>query len=132
MTLVVDASVVFAALVDRGSDGARVELLIAEGELAAPHLLPVEVANVLRRAERSGRLSSDAASLAYGKLLDLPVALVTYEALAERVWELRHSVTAYNAWYVAHAEAIEADLATLDRRLVGAPGPDCSFLTPQT
>ena len=130
MTLVVDASVVFSALVDRGSDGVWAESLIREGELAAPHLLPVEVASVLRRAERSGRLSADAASMAYARLLDLQVTLVGYESLAERVWELRHNVSVYDALYVALAEALNSDLATLDLRLAEAPGPSCSFLLP--
>lgn len=130
MTLVVDASVVFSALVDQGSDGAWAESVIAGDDLFAPHLLPVEVASVLTRAERSGRLSADAASLAFGTLLDLPVRLVEFELLAERVWELRQNVTSYDAWYVALAEALGAGLATLDLRLVRAPGPRCSFVVP--
>jgi len=130
LTLVVDASVVVAALIDDGPTGAWAEDLIAAGDLVAPHLLPVEVANVLRRAERADRISRDVASLAHESLLQLPVALVPYEALGRRVWELRQSVTAYDAWYVALAEALGAGLATLDLRLVGAPGPSCQFVTP--
>ncbi|MDA0352841.1 MAG: type II toxin-antitoxin system VapC family toxin [Chloroflexi bacterium] len=132
MTLVVDASVVVAALIDDGPTGAWAEDLIAGGDLVAPHLLPVEVANVLRRAECAARISRDVASLAHESLLQLPVALVPYEALGRRVWELRQSVMAYDAWYVALAEALGTGLATLDLRLVGAPGPSCQFVTPQT
>ena len=130
MTLVVDASVVFSALVDQGADGAWSESLIASDDLFAPQLLPVEVASVLRRAERAGRLSADSASLAFGTLLDLPVTLVEFEMLAERVWELRGNVTSYDAWYVALAEALGAGLATLDERLARAPGPQCTFVVP--
>lgn len=104
--------------------------MILADDLYAPQLLHVEVASVLTRAERSGRLSADAASLAFGTLLDLPVTLVEFEVLAERVWELRQNVTSYDAWYVALAEALGAGLATLDQRLVRAPGPRCSFVVP--
>ncbi len=53
-----------------------------------------------------------------------------YGLLAERAWELRHNVTAYDAWYVALAEGLEAGLATLDVRLSLASGPRCAFVTP--
>jgi len=92
--------------------------------------MPVEVANVLRRAERVGDLSSDAASLAHRDLLDLSIDLYPYEPFADRVWQLRDTVTAYDAWYVALAEAAGASLATLDVRLAAAVGPTCSFTTP--
>lgn len=127
--LVVDASVVFAALVENTADGVWAESVVADGELIAPHLLPAEVANALRRAERAGRLSRDAASLAFDWLSELPIQLVPFEELSDRVWELRDTVTAYDAWYVALAEALGVDLATLDYRLIRAPGPTCSFMT---
>ncbi len=85
---------------------------------------------MLRRAELAGRLSPDAASLAFARLLELPVSLVGYEHLANRVWDLRRNVTPYDAWYVALAEALEVDLATLDQRLIRSSGPTCSFLMP--
>ena len=56
-------------------------------------------------------------------------ALVPYEAVAARVWELRDTVRPYDAWYVAASESFGVPLATLDARLVGAPGPECEFLT---
>lgn len=130
MTLVADASVVAAALVDRGSDGAWAARLLESDRVAAPHLMPAEVANILRRAGLAGAISDDAASLAHADLLALRVELVPYEPLAERVWELRTNLTAYDAWYVAAAEALEARLATLDARLSRAPGPRCGFLLP--
>ena len=130
MTLVVDASLVFAALLDDGPDGEWAESQIAEGDLVAPELLLAAAANALRNAERAGRISSDVASLAYDDLLRLPATLFPYEPLADRVWQLRHAVTAYDGWYVALAEALDAGLATLDLRLTRAPGPTCSFITP--
>lgn len=130
MTLVVDASLVAAALVDSGSDGAWADRLLASDNLAAPHLLPVETANILRRAELAGDISGDTASMAHADLLDLRIELFAYEPFAARVWELRHDVTAYDAWYVAVAESLEATLATLDTRLSRASGPRCDFELP--
>lgn len=130
MTLVVDASLTVAALVDTGSDGRWAESLLAGDALAAPHLMPVEATNILRRAMLSGDISADAASLAHNDLLDLRVELFPYHACAARVWEMRDNVTSYDGWYVAVAELLEAPLATLDGRLANSPGPRCRFLLP--
>lgn len=131
MTLVVDASLVAAALVDSGPDGAWAERVLAGEPLAAPHLMPVEVANILRRAAGAGQISHDAAALAHTDLLDLRVELFPYASFAGRVWELRTNVTTYDAWYVALAETLGARLATLDARLSRAAGPRCEFLVPR-
>jgi len=130
VTVVVDASTVVAALVDSGPDGSWAEGVLASDTLVAPHLLPVEVANVLRRAVAAGELSADAASLAHADLLGLGVGLFAYEPYADRVWELRDSVSAYDAWYVAIAESVDAQLATLDRRLTRSSGTRCRFVVP--
>jgi len=130
VTLVVDASAVVAALVGGGNEGAWAEAEMAGDDLAAPHHMPVEVANILRRAILAGQLSADAASMAHADLLDLPVVLYPYEASADRAWELRTNLSMYDAWYVALAEQIGAEVVTLDRRLASAPGPHCTFRTP--
>jgi predicted nucleic acid-binding protein len=70
------------------------------------------------------------ATLAHTDLLDLDVELFPYAAVAERVWELRGSLTSYDASYIALAERLDAPLATVDARLVRAPSPTCRFLTP--
>ena len=70
MTVVVDASVVVSALTDSGSVGVWSEEVLTSDHLVAPHLMPVEVADVLRRAHIGGRLSSDVAALAFGDLTD--------------------------------------------------------------
>lgn len=129
MTVVVDASVIVAGLVDTGADGQWAERDIAGEALAAPHLLSVEVANVLRRVARSGELSSDIASLAHAELRDLRVEVFDDDIVASRVWQLRSNLTAYDAWYVAIAELLDVSFATLDRRLASAHGPRCEFLT---
>lgn len=130
MTAVVDASVVVAALIDDGPAGRWAEELVASTPLAAPHLMPVEAANILRRAALAGDVSDDTAALAHADLVALVVELFPYDVLADRIWELRGSVTTYGAWYVALAEWLKAPLATLDDRLARAPGPRCSFIGP--
>lgn len=128
MTLVVDASVVVSALVDGGATGRWSEEMLGSDTLAAPHLLPVEVANILRRAALRGDVSADTASLAHADLRDLRVEFFPYHPVAERAWELRENLTMYDGWYVALAEFLGADLATLDDRLARAPGPKCRLL----
>jgi predicted nucleic acid-binding protein len=128
--LVVDASFVVAALVDGGEEGTWAQELLGAERLAAPHLMPVEVANILRRAVRNDDLSADSAALAHADLLDLRVDLFPYGPFAARVWELRGNVTSYDAWYVALAETLGARLATLDVRLSRARGPRCLFAVP--
>ncbi len=130
MTVVVDASAVVAALVGGGLAGAWAESELTRDDLAAPHLMPAEVANILRRASTAGQVSVDAASIAHADLLALPIALFPYEVCAERAWELRTNLSLYDAWYVALSESLEADLVTLDRRIARAPGPRCTFRVP--
>jgi predicted nucleic acid-binding protein len=128
--VVVDASVVIAALVDTGPDGRWAEQILLSGYLAAPHLLPAEVGNVLRRAALTGQISPDAATLAHADLQELRIDLFPYEPFADRIWELRPNVTAYDAWYVALAEFLDCPLATLDARLARAPGITCEVTLP--
>lgn len=130
MTLVVDASVVVAALVDGGELGRWAEHVLLSDQLAAPHLMSAEVANILRRAVQSGQTSAETASLAHADPQDLRVDLVPYAAVASRAWALRENVTLHDAWYVALAELLGADLATLDAPLARAPGPRCGFVVP--
>jgi predicted nucleic acid-binding protein len=132
VTLVIDASAVVAALVDDGPDGQWAETLVGREPLAAPYLMQVEAANILRRAVLAGQLSDDAAALAHDDLLALRVDLFPYEPFARRVWQLRHNITSYDGWYVALAESLDATLATLDDRLANATGPKCVFDLPPT
>ena len=128
--LVVDASFVVAALVDGGREGTWADSMLAGDALAAPHLLPVEVANILRRSAAGGELTADSASMAHADLLALRIELFPYRPFASRVWELRENVACYDAWYVALAEVLDAPLATLDVRLSRATGPRCRFQLP--
>jgi predicted nucleic acid-binding protein len=130
VTLVIDASLVVSALVDAGDTGRWAESMLASGPLSAPHLMPVEVTNILRRTAANGEITHDIASMAHADLLDLRVELFPYAPFAPRVWELRDNVTSYDAWYVALAEFLGSSVATLDRRLARSAGPRCSFETP--
>lgn len=132
MSAVVDASVLVAALLDSGPHGEWAEGIIAGGSLHAPELARAEAANILRRLERAKKITTAEANAAYEDLMQLEMALFSFEPFAERIWELRHNVTSYDAWYVAGAEALQLPLATLDERLSRAKGTNCDFLTPRT
>lgn len=130
MNTVVDASVLVAAAVDSGTEGVWAEGVVGAGDLVAPDLALVEATNILRRLEAAGRLVRIEAGAAARELLQLELAVVPFEPFAERVWELRHNLTSYDAWYVAAAEELDIPMATVDRRLAAATGPRCRFLLP--
>ena len=130
MTVVADASVLVAALVDSGPEGRWAESVVAEAALAAPEVAVADVTAILRRLECRGDVSHIEANGAQRDLFRLHIDLVPSSPLADRVWELRHTVPSGNAWYVAVAEAFECPLATLDVKLSLASGPRCQFLRP--
>ena len=131
MTIVVDSSAMVAALVDAGPDGAWARAGLAGNDLVAPAHLYVEVSNVLRRSVVAGRLAREVAALAHQDLVRAPVTTFPFELVADRVWELHPSVTAYDAAFVALAEELDAPLWTLDRKLAASSGPRCSFRLPE-
>ena len=90
--------------------------------LHAPHLLDVEVAQVVRRYWRAGEISAARGDEALRDLADLPIQRHSHEPLLGRIWQLRHNVTAYDAAYVALAEGMGAMLLTLDVALARIPG----------
>lgn len=104
--------------------GTRIEdRLLSRGEsLHAPHLLDVEVAQVLRRYAAAGDLTSERGLEALTDLAGFPIHRYRHDALLPRIWELRHNVTAYDAVYLALAEVLPAPLVTCDGRLASAPG----------
>lgn len=89
--------------------------------LHAPHLLDVEVAQVLRRYVTRGELWDARAQEALDVLALFPLTRYPHEPLLRRIWALRENLTAYDAAYVALAEGLRAPLLTRDRRLAGAP-----------
>jgi predicted nucleic acid-binding protein len=130
LSTVVDSSVLVAALVDSGPHGAWAETILAGGSLYAPELARAEATNIFRRLERAKLITTPEANAARNDLMQLDIDLFPFEPFADRIWELRHNVTSYNAWYVALAEALKLPLATLDEPLSRSNGVACDFLTP--
>src|SRR6266481_6483117 len=128
--MVVDSSVLVAALVDSGPHGVWAEDVLARGSLHAPELARAEATNILRRLERAKLISTPEANGAHDDLMQLDIDSFSFEPVADRIWELRHNVTSYDAWYVALAEALKLPLATLDKPLSKSNGVACEFLTP--
>ena len=132
MSIVVDSSVLVRALaVDSGADGQWAEAILDSGPLHAPEFVYAEVTDALRKLERAKDITTADAIAAHEDLLEINLELFSFEPFAERIWELRHNLTSYDAWYVAVAEALGLPLATLDERLARASGPTCDFLTPR-
>ena len=90
--------------------------------LHAPHLLDIEVTQVLRRLVREGTVPGKRADEAVRDLLDLPITRYPHFVLLPRIWQLRHNLSAYDAAYVVLAETLGAPLVTRDGRLAAAPG----------
>ena len=124
--IVVDASAVIEWVLQTPK-GAQVEVRIfrKSGEsprLHAPHLLDVEVAQVLRRHVTKGFVSEARGQTALDDFLQIPLLRYPHDVLLPRVWELRKNLTAYDAVYVALAEALDMPLLTCDANIAGAPG----------
>ncbi len=132
MTVVTDASVLVAVLVDSGREGKWAESAVAEGSLAGPELVLAEASNILRRLEQAGKISRLEANSAHRDLLRLDLELFPFAPFADRVWALRNNLTSYDAWYVALAEVLDCPLVTIDRKLSRASGPRCEILVPPT
>ena len=128
--VVTDSSALVAMLVDAGPAGTWATGALTGSDLVAPHLVMFETANVLRRHELAGLISADQAALGHDDLADLSIELWPYEPVAARAWELRRSLSIYDAAYVAVAEVTGATLVTLDRRIAGAAGIRCAVSTP--
>ena len=121
--IVLDASAALELLL-RTPAAARVEERLFEpGQtLHAPHLIDLEVAQVLRRYAIAGQMTAERGRLALTDLADVPINRYPHGLLLPRVWELRNNLTAYDAAYVALAEALDAPLLTRDQKLAVAPG----------
>ncbi len=118
---VVDASVI-VELVANDLDPDR----LGDQELAAPHLIDSDVTNVLRRLVINNALTSEQATTALDGFTRLTLTRFAAASFRPRMWELRHNLSAYDATYVALAEALDATaLLTTDTRLANAPGINC-------
>ena len=116
--IVVDASALLEVLLGTPAAAAVAARLFDAGDtLHAPHLIDVEVAQALRRVALAGRLDPARGRTALGIVADLSLRRYPHIELLPRVWELRNSVTAYDAVYIALAEALDAPLLTRDAAL---------------
>jgi predicted nucleic acid-binding protein len=120
--LVVDTSAVLDALVGTEPPPGLIERLAADGDLHAPHLIDVELLHALRRLSLRGDLTDDRAADVRTDFAELALVRYPHEELGDRIWELRHNLTAHDAAFVALAEALAAPLATGDGNLAAAPG----------
>jgi predicted nucleic acid-binding protein len=121
--IVLDASALIDLLLREEGVKAIEDRVFAPGEsLNAPHLIDLEVAQVLRRYRLAGELSDSRAENAFDDLAALPLQRYPHDMLLPRIWELRHNATAYDAAYLALAEALDAPLLTRDRRLAASRG----------
>ena len=118
---VVDASVAFEYLL-KTPLGLAVAGTIEGAALAAPELLDAEIVNVLRRAVLRGRLEEERALMAIDDLALWPVERLPHREFARSAWQYRHNVSAYDAFYVAVADALALPLLTADGRLSRASG----------
>jgi predicted nucleic acid-binding protein len=120
--IVLDASAAVAALVDAGP----ARRVVGEDQVHIPHLADAEVASSLRRLVAAGTLAATDASAALQTWQRLGVMRYPMVGLLGRVWELRDTVSAYDATYVALAESLDCALVTADARLSRAVGPRCA------
>jgi predicted nucleic acid-binding protein len=121
--IVLDASALVELLLGT-VPGRAIAARIADPALGlhVPHLADVEVAQTLRRYVDARELDTASAVTALDDLRALDLQRHAHESLLDRVWDLRSNLTAYDAVYVALAEALDAVLVTCDRKLARAPG----------
>jgi predicted nucleic acid-binding protein len=121
--IVIDASAALETLLRTPAARAVDARLFDPGEtLHAPHLVDVEVAQVLRRYAAVGAIDPERCRAALLDWADFPLSRYPHDILLPRIWELRGQLTAYDAAYVALAEALDAPLVTRDRRVAAASG----------
>ncbi len=118
--IVVDASAMIESLLRAGDAKAVDARLFAAPSLHAPHLIDVEVAQVMRRIAERREISADQGRHALENLAAFPLTRHPHDLLLARMWRLRQNFTAYDAAYVALAEVLDAALLTRDRRLAAA------------
>jgi predicted nucleic acid-binding protein len=121
--IVLDASAAVDWLVQTAAASHIESLIFSRNQsLHAPELLDLEVAQVVRRLVREGRLSASRAEQAIQDLLDMRITRYPHLVLLPRIWQLRHNLSAYDAAYIVLAEKLGATLLTRDARLASTPG----------
>jgi predicted nucleic acid-binding protein len=119
--IVVDTSAVLDALAARDPAPGLIERLADDGDLHAPHLIDTEVLHALRRLLIGREISDERAADVRSDFAELALVRYPHEPLSDRVWELRHNLTAYDATFVTLAEVLSVPLITCDAGLASAP-----------
>lgn len=130
MTRVVDASAYIHYLTAYDQQSSWVANQIRGRTMIAPEHFLAEAMSALRKLERIDEISEMETRMILKDLRATPIEYARFRPFAGRIWELRHNLTPYDAWYVALAEAFNAELITLDQRLASAPGIKCKVLIP--
>lgn len=125
--IVVDASVLAVALGDDGNEGQRCRERLGGEVLIAPELIDLEVISVWRRHVTAKLMTARRAKAAVEDLSDLPLRRCSNQPVLQRIWELRHTLTPYDAAYIALAETLAVVLVTADARLSRASGVRCEI-----
>ena len=124
--IVIDASVLANFLVDDGPSGAKARSALSDaGEAFVPDLIDVETAAVLRKRWIAQDITESRFVMAIDILAELPFRRYPTSLFLRRAYELRSTITAYDAMYVALAESLDCELLTCDARLARASGPRC-------
>jgi predicted nucleic acid-binding protein len=121
--IVVDSSIILEVLLRTKSARLIEKKIFSRGQtLHAPHLIDIEIAQVIRRYTSAGEITAERAFQAIEDLIDFRISRYSHEILLARIWELRTNMTAYDASYVALAEILDAPLLTRDSKLARSPG----------
>jgi predicted nucleic acid-binding protein len=124
--IVLDTSALVEFLVGADALGERVRAATVGERLAAPHVVDLECASTLRGLVRGDKLPADEARRALDLLGIIKLKRYDHVPLLPRIWQLRHNMWPYDAAYVALAEALGADLVTIDGKLARVPGLSCT------
>ena len=124
--IVVDTSAVIGVLAGQPEVPGLADRIRMDADLHAPHLIDVEFQHALRWLVAAGAMTSDRAADTRSDFADLSIIRYPHLPLADRMWELRHNVTAYDAAFLVLAEVLAAPLITCDARLARAPGHTAS------
>ena len=122
--LVVDTSAILDAIAADEAAPGLVERLAGDGDLHAPHLIDVEILHALRAMRIRDEITEDRAADARTDFAEAVISRYTHEPFSDRIWELRHNLSAYDAAFVVLAETLDAPLVTCDARLAASTGHD--------
>jgi predicted nucleic acid-binding protein len=121
--IVVDSSIILEVLLRTKSAESIEKKIFSRGQtLHAPHLIDIEIAQVIRRYISAGELTPERGMQAIEDLIDVRITRYSHDIFLPRIWELRTNMTAYDAAYVALAEILDSPLLTRDAKLARSQG----------